>query len=98
MAHESSVVLRVNSEDGAQYNGRDVQIKAWLIFQNQSIRCEAGLFFVVVVRVVWWFIFFWTTLLVNHYQSSQYVCAGASLCLCLCLSDRPDITVPVDWA
>ena len=43
VAHESSVVLRVNSEDGKQYNGRDVQIKAWLIFQDQSIRCEAGL-------------------------------------------------------
>ncbi|KAK7094517.1 E3 ubiquitin-protein ligase TRIM45-like [Littorina saxatilis] len=38
VSHDSSVVLRVNSEDGAQYTGKDVQIKAWLIFQNQSIR------------------------------------------------------------
>ncbi|XP_076454738.1 uncharacterized protein LOC143289589 [Babylonia areolata] len=38
VGHDSAVVLRVNSEDGTQYNGKDVQIKAWLIFQSQSIR------------------------------------------------------------
>lgn len=38
VSHESSVILRINGEDGNQYTGRDAQVKAWLIFQSQSIR------------------------------------------------------------
>ena len=85
MAHESSVVLLVNSEDGAQYNGRDVQIKAWLIFQNQSIRCVAGLFFVVVVSVVF-FCFLFLTTLPGHGSLSVCVCRCLSRSLCVSVS------------